>query len=283
MIDNTKENWTEIIQPKTQIWDLRLKDLWRYRDLVMMFVRRDYVTYYKQTILGPLWFILQPLLTTLVFFLIFGKAANLAPAGTPPIIFYLSGIIIWNYFSECLTKTATVFRDNAAMLSKIYFPRLVLPFSIVLSNLIRFIIQFFIFCIIWLYYFGNKDVHPNIYLLLTPFLVLLMGLLALGAGMIISALTTKYRDLIFLMNFGVQLLMFLTPIMIPLEKVPFQYQWIIRANPATPIIETFRYAFTGYGSMNWGNLVYSGMFTVFILILGIIIFNKTEKSFTDVI
>jgi lipopolysaccharide transport system permease protein len=283
----SQDNWTEIILPKTNLFDLRLNELWRYRDLVMMFVKRDFVSNYKQTILGPLWFLIQPLLTTFTYFIFFGKAAGLAPSNVPPILFYMSGVTIWGYFSECLTKTATVFKDNAQMFGKIYFPRLTMPFSIVISNLIRFGIQFGLFLLIWAYYLikpNSSGVHPNIGLLfITPFLVIIMGIMALGLGMIISALTTKYKDLIFLMTFGVQLLMFATPVIIPLEKMPEKYNSIVLANPITPIVETFRYAFTGNGILNWWNLLYALAFAIIILFWGAIVFNRVEKSFTDVV
>lgn len=276
--------WTEIIRPKNNLLDLKLKELWRYRDLVMMFVKRDFVANYKQTILGPLWFLVQPLLTTFTYLLIFGKAAGLAPDNIPPLLFYLSGITIWSYFSECLLKTATVFRDNAHIFGKVYFPRLTMPVSIIISNLVRFGIQFALFLSIWLFYiFFEGGVQPNIYVLLVPFLIFLMGVTALGLGMLISALTTKYKDLIFLLTFGIQLLMFATPVIIPLQKLPEQYRWIIKANPITPIVETFRYAFTGYGTIDWWNLAYSFGFSITVLILGSIVFNRVEKSFTDVV
>ncbi len=284
-MNDVKHEWTEIIRPHTKFLDLRLRELWRYRDLVLMFVRRDFVFNYKQTILGPLWFLVQPLLTTLTYFIIFGKAAGLAPSGIPAILFYLSGITIWTYFSECLMKTATVFKDNAQMFGKVYFPRLTMPVSIVISNLVRFGIQLGLFLVIWTYYLlqPGSNVHPSPALFLVPILVAFMGIIALGGGMIISALTTKYKDLIFLMTFGVQLLMFATPVIIPLEKIPVKYQWIIMANPISPIVESFRYAFTGSGVFSWGNLLYSFIFAIVILFAGTIIFNRVEKSFTDVV
>jgi lipopolysaccharide transport system permease protein len=279
------ENWTEVIKPKTNLFDLRLSELWRYRDLVFMFVRRDFVTNYKQTILGPLWFFIQPLLTTVTFVIIFGKVAKLSTDELPPWLFYLSGITIWNYFSETLNKTATVFRDNASIFGKVYFPRLTMPFSIVISNLVRFGIQFFLFVVMWGYYFIMTDkIHPNAYMLLTPILVILMGLMALGMGMIISAMTTKYKDLIFLLTFGVQLLMYATPVIIPLSQLEGKsYKWVIMANPMTPIVETFRYAFLGSGSFSWGSFVYSCVATIVILIVGTVVFNRVEKSFTDTV
>lgn len=282
--EESSEHWTEIIEPKTKLLDLRLNELWRYRDLVLMFVRRDFVANYKQTILGPIWFFLQPLLTSLTYIFIFGRMAGLSTDGLPMMVFYLAGITIWNYFSETLTKTATVFKDNAQMFGKVYFPRLTMPFSIVVSNMVRFFIQFLLFIIIWAYYLAKTDsIHPNLYILLTPVLVIIMGLLALGLGMVISALTTKYKDLIFLLTFGVQLLMFATPVIYPLSSLPEKYQWIILANPITPIVETFRYAFLGSGTFSWGYLGYSFGVTIVILMLGAIVFNKVEKNFTDTV
>jgi lipopolysaccharide transport system permease protein len=279
-----KESWTEVIRPRAKLFDLRLDELWRYRDLVMMFVRRDFVANYKQTILGPLWFIIQPLLTTLTYIIIFGRVAGLSTDGLPMLVFYLSGITIWNYFSETLNKTATVFKDNAQMFGKVYFPRLTMPFSIVISNLVRFGIQLALFLVIWGWYFFKTDtIQPNAYIVLVPFLVILMGLLALGLGMVISALTTKYKDLIFLLTFGIQLLMFATPVIYPISSVPEKFQWIILANPVSSIIETFRFAFLGSGTFNWMHLGYSTLMTVSILFFGTIVFNRVEKNFTDTI
>lgn len=286
MIDTNEhiEKWTETIRPRTKLLDLRLKELWRYRDLVLMFVRRDFVANYKQTILGPIWFFLQPLLTTLTYIFIFGRMAGLSTDGLPMLLFYLSGVTIWNYFAETLTKTATVFKDNAQMFGKVYFPRLTMPFSIVLSNLVRFLIQMLLFLVVWVWYISqNAAIHPNYYILLTPLLVLMMGLLALGLGMIISAMTTKYKDLVFLLTFGIQLLMFATPVIYPLSSLPEKYHWIILANPMSSIVETFRYAFLGSGTFKWMYLGYSAIFTLVILVLGTIIFNRVEKNFTDTV
>lgn len=283
-MDEHKDHWTEVIEPKTSLFDLRMRELWGYRDLVLMFVRRDFVANYKQTILGPLWFFVQPLLTTLTYVLIFGRVAGLSTDGLPMLVFYLSGVTIWNYFSETLTKTATVFKDNSQMFGKVYFPRLTMPFSIVIANLIRFAIQFFLFILIWAWYFFTTDtLHPNWVIVLVPFLIVLMGLLALGLGMIISAMTTKYKDLIFLLTFGVQLLMFATPVIYPLSSLPEKYKWIIAANPISPIVETFRYAFLGSGSFRWDYLGYSTGMTGLILMAGIVIFNRVERSFTDTV
>jgi lipopolysaccharide transport system permease protein len=279
-----EEQWTEIIQPKTSLFDLKLDELWRYRDLVLMFVRRDFVANYKQTILGPLWFFIQPLLTTIMFVFIFGRVAGLSTDGLPMMAFYLAGITIWNYFSESFTKTASVFRDNSQIFGKVYFPRLTMPVSIVISNLVRFLIQFALFLVVWGYYLLTTDsIHPNLYLLLTPLLLGMMALLALGFGMIFSALTTKYRDLVFLLTFGIQLLMYATPVIYPLSSISDRYKAIILANPMTAIVETFRYGFLGSGSFTWGQLSYSLVFSIAILLLGTVIFNRVEKSFTDTV
>ncbi len=280
-----QEQWTEIIAPERGLLDLQLTELWRYRDLLLMFVRRDFISTYKQTILGPLWFFLQPILTTFIYVVIFGHFAGLSTDGTPKILFYLAGITSWNYFSECLNKTATVFKDNASIFGKVYFPRLIMPLSIVVSNLVKFIIQFILFLAFFFYSLFNSDlnVHPNTTILLTPLLIFIMAGLGLGFGMIISALTTKYRDLIFLLTFGIQLLMYATPVIYPLSSIPEQYQLFIQANPMTAIIETFRYAYLGHGHFSWGTLLYSFSFTIVLVILGTIIFNKVEKGFMDTV
>jgi lipopolysaccharide transport system permease protein len=281
----SQEQWTEVIEPHTSLLDLRLGDVWRYRDLVMMFVRRDFVSTYKQTILGPVWFFIQPLLTTLTFIVIFGQVAKLSTDGMPQIVFYLAGITIWSYFAQTLTATSTVFITNAAIFGKVYFPRLTMPVSIVISNLVRFLIQFGLFLAVWLFYLlhGENSIQPNWLIVLTPVLLVIMGLMSLGLGMIFSALTTKYRDLSMLLAFGVQLLMYATPVIYPLSSIPEKYKWIILANPMSAIVETFRYAFLGSGSFNWTYLCYSIGFTAIILFVGTIIFNKVEKSFTDTV
>ena len=279
-----KEKWTKIIEPKTRLLDLRLNDLWQYRDLVMMFIRRDFVSNFKQTILGPLWFFIQPLLTTITYVVIFGRVAKLSTDGIPMLLFYLSGITIWNYFSETLTRTSGVFRENANLFGKVYFPRLTMPVSIIISNLLRFAIQFVLFLIIWVYYLVATDsIQPNFYLLLTPLLILIMGLLALGFGMTISALTTKYKDLTFLITFSIQLLMFATPVIYPMSTVPENYRKIIAANPISAVIETFRFGFLGSGTFSWGALLYSFISSLVVLFIGVIVFNRVEKKFTDII
>jgi lipopolysaccharide transport system permease protein len=277
--------WTEIIEPRTSLLDLRLGDVWRYRDLVMMFVRRDFVSTYKQTILGPIWFFIQPLLTTLTFIIIFGQVAKLSTDGLPQPLFYLAGTTVWSYFSQTLTATSTVFIANAAIFGKVYFPRLTMPVSIVISNLVRFLIQFGLFLAVWTFYLvrSGNNVHPNWLIALTPVLLILMGLLSLGLGMIFSALTTKYRDLAMLLTFGIQLLMYATPVIYPLSSIPAKFKWLILANPMSAVVETFRYAFLGSGSFSWAYLGYSAAITAVILFAGTVIFNKVEKSFTDTV
>jgi lipopolysaccharide transport system permease protein len=278
------EEWSEVIQPTSGLFDLKLREVWKYRDLLMMFVRRDFVATYKQTILGPLWFFIQPLLTTFTFMVVFGTIAGISTDGIPMMVFYMSGITLWNYFAECLNKTATVFRDNAGIFGKVYFPRLVMPLSIVVSNLVRLSIQLMLFIGVWCYYLlAGNQVHPNIFLLLIPYLIFLMAVIGLGAGMLISALTTKYRDLVFLLSFGVQLLMYATPVIYSMNSLPEKYAWIIKANPLSAIVETFRYAFTGSGAFSWYALAYSSLCALILLILGTLVFNKVEKSFMDTV
>jgi lipopolysaccharide transport system permease protein len=278
------ENWTEVISPKTRLMDLHLGEVWRYRDLLMLLVRREFVATYKQTILGPVWFFLQPMLTTITYVLIFGRIAAIPTDGVPMIIFYLAGITLWNYFSDSLNRTSTIFKDNATIFGKVYFPRMVMPLSIIISNLVKLGIQFGLFLVIWVYYFFVKgNIHPNIYLLLTPFLVIIMGAQGLGLGMMISAMTTKYRDLVFLLTFGIQLAMYATPVIYPLSRISSDYRWLVLANPMSAIIETFRFGFLGKGSFSWGSLLYSLAVSVFVLLAGAVIFNKVEKNFMDTV
>jgi len=276
--------WTEVIEASPGALQVNLGQLWRYRDLIAMLVRRDFVANYKQTVLGPLWFVLQPAMTSLTYVVIFGRAAGLAPGKVPMLLFYLSGVTVWNYFADCLTKTATVFKDNASMFGKVYFPRLVMPFTIVISNLMKFCVQLCLFVLAWLYYLVlGRVALPGLLLLLVPVLVLLLGLMGLGAGMIVSALTTKYRDLIFLISFGVQLLMFTTPVIFPMERIPEHYRWMVRANPLSPIVEAFRQAFAVGGSISWGGLAYGAAWALVLVVVGVVIFNRVERSFTDTV
>ena len=279
--------WDLVIEPQNSLFELHLKDVWRYRDLLWLLVKRDFVSFYKQTILGPLWFFIQPLFTTIIFTFIFGNLAGLSTDGLPQPLFYMAGITAWNYFADCLTKTSTVFKDNANIFGKVYFPRLIMPLSIVVSNLVRFGVQMLLFFVMMAYYlFLNEKgagFHINAYVLLFPVLVLQMALLGLGLGLIITAMTTKYRDLAFLITFGVQLMMYATTVIYPLSAAPAKYKWLIELNPMTGIIEAFRYGFLGEGFLTKGTLGYSVIVTVVSLIIGVLIFNKTEKNFVDTV
>ena len=285
---NTKEDivkeWDLTIEPQTSLFELNLKDVWRYRDLLWMFVKRDFVSFYKQTILGPLWFFIQPLFTTIIYTFIFGGLANLSTDGLPQPLFYMAGITAWNYFADCITKTSTVFKDNANIFGKVYFPRLIMPLSIVASNLVRFGVQILLLFIMMGYYaLHNASFSITPAILLFPVLVILMALLGLGLGLIITALTTKYRDLAFLVTFGIQLLMYTTTVIYPLSSAPEKYKTLISLNPMTGIIEAFRYAFLGQGQISMNTLGYSTLFTIIVMVLGILIFNKTEKTFVDTV
>jgi len=287
MIMNNVEDWTLIIEPKSKLLSLNLKEIWRYKDLLEMYIKRDIVTFYKQTILGPLWFFIQPIFTTIVYMFVFGGLAGIPTDGIPQALFYLSGITLWNYFSETLTKTSDTFLQNQAIFGKVYFPRLIAPLSITLTGLIKMFIQFGLFAIVYIWFIiKGVDVKPNIYALLFPLLLLILANLSLGFGIIISSLTTKYRDLKFLIQFAVQLWMFATPVIYPLSVMEGswrKYIWIIQANPVTAVMETFKYGFLGQGTFSWFSLSYSFLFSLVLLFLGIIVFNKVERSFMDVI
>ena len=277
-------HWTSIIKPKTKLLDLNLKELWQYKDLIIMFVKRDFKTLYKQTILGPLWVIINPMLTTLMFTVVFGGIANISTDGMPQFVFYMAGNTVWSYFSTCLTKTANTFISNSAVFGKVYFPRLVSPISAVLSGLINFFVQFVLFIFFVIYYMMSGDaVRPNIYILLTPVLLLLIAMLSLGFGIIISSLTTKYRDLSILVTFGVQLWMYATPVVYPISQIPLHWRNLMLLNPIAPIIETFRYAFLGSGTIPWFYLGLSVITTIVVLFIGIVLFNKVQKTFMDTI
>jgi lipopolysaccharide transport system permease protein len=284
MNSQTVDEWTLIIRPKKNLLEIDFKQIWEFRDLLILFIRRDIVTKYKQTILGPLWFIIQPILTTLMYLLVFGRIANIPTDNVPPILFYLSGIVAWTYFSVCLNSTANTFITNAGIFDKVHFPRLVVPLSIVISNIIQFLIQLgLLLIVIGIYYFKGVSFTFTYNLFLLPFLILLMALLGLGFGIIISSLTTKYRDLSNLMGFGIQLWMYATPIIYPLAVIPDKYKIFILANPLTAIIITFKSALLGTQSISYGYLLYSSVFTLVILFLGIIIFNRVERSFMDTV
>jgi lipopolysaccharide transport system permease protein len=282
MTDYQHHHWE--ITAEHSLFDLKLKEAWEYRDLLWLLVRRDFVAFYKQTILGPLWFFIQPLFVTLIYTLVFGGIAHIPTDKLPQPLFYLAGITAWNYFADCITKTSGVFRDNAGIFGKVYFPRLIMPLSIIISNLVRFGVQLLLFFGLMAYYaFTGAAVHLNVVALLLPVLVVLIAALGLGSGMIISALTTKYRDLAFLVTFGVQLLMYATTVIYPLSSAPAKYKWLIVANPMTAIIETFRYGFLGRGSFSWEMLGYSAIFAATVLTMGTIIFTKVERNFVDTV
>ena len=284
-ITATENNWTEVITPKKGVFEINFKEIWQYRDLVMLFVRRDFVSTYKQTILGPIWFFIQPLFTSLIFIIIFTRIARLSTDGLPPLLFYLSGITIWNYFSDCLSKTSNVFVANANIFGKVYFPRLSNPLAIIISNLIKFGIQLLLLLVILCYYIYNQQINftlrPEIALL--PYLILLMALLGLGMGIIFSSLTTKYRDLTFLLQFGIQLLMYATPVIYPLSSATGKLKTILSLNPLTPIVESFRRIILGQEILDYTSIVYCSIFTFLTLFVGIVVFNQVEKSFMDTV
>ena len=279
-----EQTWDLEIKPQNKLFDLHLKDVWDYRDLLWLLVRRDFVSFYKQTILGPLWFFLQPVLTTIMFTLVFGKMGGFSTDEIPQPLFYLAGVTLWNYFSECLTKTSTVFTTNASLFGKVYFPRLIMPLSIVASNLVRFAVQFLLFILVLIFYFvKGANIHITFAAALFPLLIILMAGMGLGLGMIISAMTTKYRDLSFLISFGVQLLMYATTVIYPLSSAPEKYRWLISGNPMTSIIETFRYGFLGKGTFSWYSLCYTTLVTFLLVLFGTIVFNRVEKNFIDTV
>jgi len=281
------DTWLYTISSKHKLIDFNFKEIWRYRDLLLLFVKRDVVTVYKQTILGPLWYLIQPLFTALTFTLIFNKVANIETGTVPPFLFNLAGISIWGYFNTCLTATSDTFKSNAAVFGKVYFPRIIVPLSIIISNLVKFGIQLLIFIAFYMYYVLNDAaIHVDSSIVFFPLLVLLMGLLGLGIGMIISSLVTKYRDLKFLVSFGVQLLMYVSAVMYPLalmrEKLP-KIAWIVEYNPVAYIIETTRFMLLGTGTFSWFGILYTVGVTFVVLLFGIIIFNRTEKTFIDTV
>lgn len=278
------EEWDLVIESKTKLFDLQLKKLWRYRDLLLLLVRRDFVAFYKQTILGPIWFFIQPIFTTIIYVFIFSTLAGIGTDGIPPPLFYVSGITAWTYFSECSNKTASVFRDNAGMFGKVYFPRLIMPLSIVISNLIRFFVQLFLMILIMIYYAATTGgVVVTWYVLLFPLLVLIMAVLGMGIGLIVSSLTTKYRDVALLLNFGIQLLMYAAPVVYPLSSLGGKLRFLVSLNPMTNIIEGFRLGFLGHGSVTLFGMLYTTVITLVILTVGIIIFNRAEKNFVDTV
>jgi lipopolysaccharide transport system permease protein len=285
--ESTESKWLFDITPKNKFFSLNLKEVWQYRDLLLLFVKRDVVTVYKQTVLGPLWYLIQPLFTSVTFTIIFNNLAGIDTGTIPPFLFNLAGITVWNYFTACLTGTSNTFGANAGIFGKVYFPRIIVPLSIVISNLIKFGIQFFIFITFYLYfYFKGATISLNMWTFLLPFLIVLMGVLGLGLGMIISSLVTKYRDFSYLIGFGVQLLMYVSAVVYPIalvqQKMP-DYVWLVQYNPLAYIIETTRYMLLDVGEISLVGLVYTSVVTGVILLVGILFFNKTEKSFIDTV
>ncbi|MBU8883530.1 ABC transporter permease [Kaistella sp. DKR-2] len=282
-MSETQQQWTETIESKHSLFDLKLSEVWRYRDLVYMFVKRDFVSSFKQTILGPVWFFINPILTTIVYLVIFGSIANLSTDGAPKILFYLAGVTLWNYFSSCLTGTSGVFTNNSNIFGKVYFPRLVMPLTVVISNLMKFGVQFLLFLIAFFYFLSKDQIQPNLWILATPFLIFLMGAFALGVGMIFSALTTKYRDLQMLLGFGVSLYMYATPVVYPLSALSGIWKKLAYYNPLTGIFECFKYGWLGSGDFSAELLLISTAIILFLLAVGTLVFNKVEKSFMDTV
>jgi len=285
--DNSNTEWLFEITPKNKFFSLNLKEVWQYRDLLLLFVKRDVVTVYKQTILGPLWYLIQPLFTSITFTIIFNKVAGIETGTVPPFLFNLAGIMVWNYFTACLTGTSDTFRSNAAIFGKVYFPRLIMPLSTVISNLLKFGIQFLIFVAFYVFYYvQGAAISLNGALMFFPLLIALMGILGLGLGMLISSLVTKYRDLSYLIGFGVQLLMYLSAVMYPMaliqDKMP-DYAWLVHYNPLAYIIETTRYMLLGTGEVSLWGLLYTVGVTFGLFFTGLLVFNKTEKSFIDTV
>jgi len=280
-----KQEWDLIIKPQNKWNDLDLAALWRYRDLLMLLVRRDFVAVYKQTILGPLWLFIQPVLTSLTFTFIFGRLAKISTDGNPPILFYMAGITLWTYFADCLNKTSNTFIANAGVFGKVYFPRLIIPLSVLVSNLIKLGIQLFIFLLIWFYYLNTTtSINPQWqYMWLVPGLIFMMAGLGLGFGILISSLTTKYRDLTFLIGFGVQLLMYASSVVLPISSMSEKVKYIMLFNPLTSIIEAFKFIFLGSGSFESLWLVYGFGFMIILLAIAVVVFNKVEKSFMDTV
>lgn len=288
MSKTKSEEWLFEISPKKAAFEINFKELWHYRDLLMLFVKRDIVTFYKQTVLGPIWFIIQPLLTSVIQFIIFSKIADIPSDGVPYFLFVLAGNILWFYFSDCLKAVSETFTTNQNIFGKVYFPRIIMPLKVIVSNLVKFSIQFVFFIIVLIYYiYQGYDINPSLLVLITPVLLFMIAILAIGTGMLISSLTVKYRDLNFVVTFGISLFMYITPIVYPttlvLEKINPKYHILVYLNPLTGILDFFKYAFLGSGSIDLIYLLYSLVFGLVVLFLGVLVFNRTEKSFIDVI
>ena len=283
-----EEKWDIIITNRSKLFNIDFKELWRYRDLVFMYVKRDFVTFYKQTILGPIWYFVQPVFTTIMFMFVFGGIAGISTDGVPQAVFYMGGLVCWNYFADCFNRSCNTFSSNQGIFGKVYFPRLVVPLAGVISNLIKFGIQFALFLAVYIYFIVAKGVHfdINATVLLVPLYIVMLAALGLGAGMLISSLTIKYRDLNFVVSFGVSLLMYATPVIYPLSVLKeshAEYIWVLLANPLTSIHEAFKYAFNGVGMFDWTYLLYSFVFTTIIFIWGMLVFNRVQRNFMDVI
>jgi lipopolysaccharide transport system permease protein len=276
--------WDLVIHPKRHLLDINLKEIWDYRDLVMLFVRRDFVAKYKQTILGPFWFIINPVISTLMYTLVFAGIAKIPTEGVPPQLFYLSGIVCWNYFASCLNGTSSTFLANAGIFGKVYFPRLVSPISVIISSMVQLGIQLLLLIVFMIYYrITGYEIQINSQLIYSPLIIIDLALLGLGFGIIFSALTTKYRDLSNLMSFGVQLWMYITPVIYPAASVPEKYRIFVYINPVAPLVEAFKYGMIGAGEFNPARLLYSVVFTMILLFIGVILFNRTEQNFMDTI
>lgn len=272
------------VTSKSALFNLNLKEIWKYRDLIFLFVKRDLANAYKQTVLGPIWILLTPLLSTTVFTVIFGIVAGIPTDGTPQFLFYMSGNILWNFFQSCLNRGSSTFLNNARLFGKVYFPRLIMPIASIIYNLINYVVQMLVYVVLVVVFsLISANVHPNIYIVLTPLLVLQTALLGTGMGLIISSITTKYRDLNVLVSFGVSLLMYITPVVYPISRVDEGWRWLMFLNPVAPIVETYRYAFLGSGTLNWLFLFISAAVTLLILFWGVIVFNKVEKNFIDTV
>lgn len=282
----TTENigqWDTVIESKHSLFAINFKELWHYRDLLVLFVRRDFITVYKQTLLGPLWFFIQPLLTTITFTIIFGNVAQLSTDGAPKVVFYMAGITLWNYFSTCLTTVSGVFNANAGIFGKVYFPRLIMPLTIIISNLMKFAVQFLLFIVFVGYFTFQNQIQPNSWMVLTPVIIVLMAVIAMGVGLILSSMTTKYKDLNQLIGFGVQLFMYATPVIYPSSSVPNDYQWVVALNPLVGLFDYMRFAYLGVGAFSMAALLYPTLFSIGILAVGVLVFNKTQKTFMDTV
>ena len=276
--------YTTVIKPKNKLFEVDFKEIWQYRDLFSMFVKRDIITQYKQTILGPAWFFIQPAITTIMYMIVFGGIAGISTDGLPQPMFYLAGIVCWQYFADCLNKTSSTFTANQGIFGKVYFPRMIVPLSTVASGLVRMGIQFLLFVAVYVYYLIlGVHIAPNIYILLLPLIILMLAGLSLGFGIIISSMTTKYRDLTILFSFVVSLWMYATPIIYPLSNMSPKRQWIMALNPVTSLVETFKYGTMGVGTFSWMQLAYSFVFMIVLLGIGIVVFNKVQRSFMDTV